>query len=87
MIDSNVRNLIPQPDFNISAFRAGSEDAYFSLKVEVLYTDCRGTLQTLKLDQLFAWIVPIKIIRESSFMTMTRNGVQGQDSELKYFAG
>ena len=36
MIDSNVRNLILQPDFNISAFRAGSEDAYFSLKGEVL---------------------------------------------------
>ena len=71
MIDNNVRNLILQPDFNISAFRAGSEDAYFSLKVEVLYTDCRGTLQTLKLAQLFAWIVPIKIIRESSVMTMT----------------
>ena len=32
---------------------------------------CRGTLQTLKLHQLFAWIVPIKIIRESSVMTMT----------------
>lgn len=36
MIDSNVRNLILQPEFNISAFRAGSEDAYFSLKGEVL---------------------------------------------------
>ena len=32
---------------------------------------CRGTFQTLKLHQLFAWIVPIKIIRESSVMTMT----------------
>ena len=35
MIASNVRNLILQPDFDISAFRAGSEDAYFLLKGEV----------------------------------------------------
>ena len=35
MIDSNVRHLILQPDFNIWAFRAGSEDAYFLLKGEI----------------------------------------------------